>query len=309
MSNNILEVKNLSVLIKERFLVKNVTFSLEKGKTLAIIGEDRSGKTSLIKAIDGALPISQGQILIDGKDIKLNREVLSDVSLCLDPPMFFKFQSVYENMKYLTSLSNKFDKEKIKEVLEKVGLSDKIKTKVLFLSYFEKKLLSLTLAFLVHPKLMLLDQPFKALPVKQIELIKNWIRQLQKEGTTVIISSTKYENVSDFCDQFIFMEHRQLVKMLTHAQCEKFTSKKTYAFIEAKYPHYAGKVVIDEFGLDVKILVRKLLFEADEDKTAEIVKFLSKKKIKIFKAGFLQNKAEKIFAELAPFYKKEEVQE
>lgn len=309
MENKILEVKNLSVLIKERFLIKNVTFSLEKGKTLAIIGEDRSGKTSLIKAIDGALPISQGQVLIDGKDIKLNREVLSDVSLCLDPPMFFKFQSVYENMKYLTSLSDKFNKQKIEDVLKKVGLFNKIKTKVLFLSYFEKKLLSLALAFLTQPKLLLLDQPFKALPVKQIELVKSWIRALQKQGTTVIISSTKYENVSDFCDQFVFMEHRCLVKMLSNEECERFTSTKTYAFIEAKYPHFAGKLVIDNFGLDVKLLQRKILFEADEDKTAEIVKFLSVKKIKIFKAGFLQNKAEKIFAQLAPFFKKEEVEQ
>ncbi len=306
MENKILEVKNLSVIIKDRFLVQNVSFSLEKGSILGIIGEDRSGKTSLIKAIDGALPISQGQILIDGNDIKLNRQVLSDVSLSLDPPMFFKFQSVFENMKYLTSLSNKFNKSKIEEVLTKVNLIDKINTKVLYLSYFEKKLLSLALAFLTTPKLLLLDQPFKTLPVKQIEIIKGWIKKLQKQGTSIIISSSKYDNVADFCDNFVFMEHRKLVKTLSNSECEKFLSKKTYAFIEAKYPHFAGKLIIDNFGLDVKILVRKVLFEADEDKTAEIVKFLSVRKVKIFKAGFLQNKAEKIFAELAPFYKKEE---
>lgn len=306
MENKILEVKNLSVLIKERFLVKNISFSLEKGRSLAIIGEDRSGKTSLIKAIDGALPISQGQILIDGKDITLNREVLSDVSLCLDPPMFFKFQSVFDNMKYLTSLSNKYDKSKIEEVLKKVNLFDKIKTKVLMLSYFEKKLLSLALAFLTKPKILLLDQPFKTLPTKQIEQIKQWIKQLQSQGTSVVISSRKYEDVEDFCDNFLFMEHRTMVKMLNKNECEEFSNSKTYAFIEVKYPHYAGKLVIENFDLDVKILVRKILFEADEDKTAEIAKFLTSKKIAIYKAGFLFNKAEKIFAELAPLYKKEE---
>ena len=309
MNNKILEVKNLSVLIKERFLVKNVSFSLEKGKSLAVIGEDRSGKTSLLKAIDGALPISQGQIFIDGKDIKLDRSVLSDVGICLDPPMFFKYQSVFENMKYLTMLCDKYDKSKIEDALKKVNLLEKAKTKVLFLSYFEKKLISLALAFLTKPKLLLLDQPFKTLPAKETEQIKNWIKELQKNGTTVIISSTKYENVSDFCDEFVFMEHRRLVKILSNSECEKFSTEKTYAFVEVKYPHFAGKAIIDQFGLDVKLLQRKLVFEADEDKTAEIVKYLSGQKIKIFKAGFLHNKAEKIFAELAPFFKKEEISE
>ena len=306
MKQKILEVKNLSVIIKERFLVKNVTFSLQKGKCLAVIGEDRSGKTSLLKAIAGALPITQGQILIEEKDIKLNPSVLSQVGICLDPPMFFKYQSVFENMKYLTSLSDKYDKKKIEEVLKRVNLFEKAKTKVLFLSYFEKKLLSLALAILTQPKLLLLDQPFKALPAKETEEVKAWIKELQKNGTTVVIATTKYELIEDFCDEFFFMEHRRLVKMLTSKQCEEFSTNKTYSFIEVKYPHYAGKVVADEFGLDIKLLQRKLLFEADEDKTAKIVKFLSMRKIKIFKAGFLHNKAEKIFAELAPFYKKEE---
>lgn len=306
MKQKILEVKNLSVIIKDRFLVKNVTFSLEKGESLAVIGEDRSGKTSLLKAIAGALPITQGQIFINGKDIKQNPEVLSEIGICLDPPMFFKYQSVFENLKYLTSLNDKFDKNKIEEILKRVNLIKKAKTKVFFLSYFEKKLLSLALAILTQPKLLLLDQPFKTLPAKETEEIKSWIKELQKNGTTVIISSTKYENVEDFCDEFVFMEHRRLVKMLSNKECEKISINKTYAFIEVKYPHYAGKLVVEQFGLDVKLLERKLLFEADEDQTAKIVKFLSTKKIKIFKAGFLHNKAEKIFAELAPFYKKEE---
>ena len=306
MKQKILEVKNLSVIIKDRFLVKNVSFSLEKGESMAIIGEDRSGKTSVLKAIASALPITQGEIIINDKNIKENPEALSQVGICLDPPMFFKYQSAYENLRYLSSLNNTFNKNKIEEALKRVNLFEKAKTKVLFLSYFEKKLLSLALAILTQPKILLLDQPFKTLPAKETEEIKNWIKELQKNGTSVIISSTKYENVEDFCDKFVFMEHRRLVKSLSNKECKNILLDKTFAFIEVKYPHFAGKLVAEEFKLDVKLLERKLLFEADEDLTAKIVKFLSIKKVKLFKAGFLHNKAEKIFAELAPFYKKEE---
>ena len=60
----VLVVDDLSVLIKERFLVKNVSFSLNQGDVLGIVGEDKSGKTSLIKALVGSMPISDGKVYI-----------------------------------------------------------------------------------------------------------------------------------------------------------------------------------------------------------------------------------------------------
>ena len=65
----ILEIKNLSVLVNERFLVKNVSLSMSEEDCMGIIGEDHSGKTSLIKTITGSLPISDGEVYLFGKDI------------------------------------------------------------------------------------------------------------------------------------------------------------------------------------------------------------------------------------------------
>ena len=70
----VLVVDDLSVLIKERFLVKNVSFSLNQGDVLGIVGEDKSGKTSLIKALVGSMPISDGKVYIyyASSDIQLS---------------------------------------------------------------------------------------------------------------------------------------------------------------------------------------------------------------------------------------------
>ncbi|MGN1200949.1 MAG: ATP-binding cassette domain-containing protein [Candidatus Caccovivens sp.] len=303
---NILEVKNLTVMIKERFLVQNASFAMHKGDCIGIVGEDKSGKTSLLKAISGSLPISDGQVLIDGKDILEDKSALSEVNICLDPPVFFKFQTVFNNLQYLSMLKGDVDKEQIIKVLNQFGLAHKMKRRVLFLSYFEKKLMALALAFLTEPKLLLLDEPFKGLPADKIKELKEDISLISSRGTSVIISSRHLEHLEDVCKNFIFMEDRRIKEILSLKDCEKYSTHTTYAFVSVKYPHYCGKLIQDNFNLDVKLYGKKVLFIADEDQTAEIVKFFTQNRIAVYKAGYLSRKSEKIFADLAPYFKEEE---
>lgn len=304
-NKSVLVVKNLSVLIKERFLVKNASFTVERGQCVGIIGEDKAGKTSLIKAIAGALPITDGSVVLDGENIYVGSPALKHINICLDPPVFFKFQTVLNNIQFLSGLSNNNDKEKIIKVLNKFNLAHKIKDKVKTLSFYEKKLMALALAFLTEPKLLILDEPFKGLPDEKIAEIKTYIKEIQAKGTAIIISTRSIEKLKDMSNLFMFMEKRAITKVLTYTQCETL-SDKTYAFIAVKYPHYCGKAIMDNFQLKVKLLDNKVLFEADEDTTAEIVRYFSKNNIAIYKAGYLSKQSEKIFGNLAPYYKEEE---
>ncbi len=305
-SEVVLEVKNLSVLIKDRFLVKNASFSINKGECWGFIGEDKSGKTSLLKAISGSLPIIPGQAFIFGKDIYDNKKVLTNVSTCFDPPVFFKYQSVYENMRYLTSLRGKLDKEKIIQVLNKFDLTHRLNTKVLLLPYFEKKLMSLALAFMYEPKLLLIDEPFNNIPEDKTKIVKEAIEEIRAKGTTVLMTSRKIENLDGECEKFVFMENREILKIMTAEECESMIELKTYAYVKVKYPHYVGTLIRDNFNLRVKLLDSRVLFDADEDTVAQIVYFLSSNKIAVYRAGYLNRKAEKIFAELTPYYKEEQ---
>ena len=304
-NQNFLEVQNLSVIIKERFLVKNVSFSMKKGACYGIVGEQKSGKTSLIKAISGSLPISPGQVFIDGQDIFLNKKVLRRVSTCFDPPVFFKYQTVFENMKYLSHLSESYDKVKIMRALNKFNLAHKARTRVKNLSYYERKLMGLAVGLVTNPDLLLIDEPFKNLPEKHLNLVYDTLNQFRKEGKTLIITSENLEGVEKFCEKIIFVEGRQIKDILENKQIFKFTDDKDYAFVKVKYPHYIGKLLSDEFGLRVKLLDKRIIFEADEDKVAEIVHFLTKKRLAVYRAGYLNRSAEKVLAGLTPFFKEE----
>ena len=302
MKETILDIENLSVIIKERYLVKNVSLSVDEGEAIALVGGDGSGKTSLLKTITHSLPITEGNIFVCGRNVT-EKESYSNVGISLDPPVFFKFQTVFNNLAYLTKISGNFDKIGILDALKSVGLERRAKVLVLFLSYAEKKLMSLALAFLAKPKLLLLDEPFKSLSKKQCEIVKSQIKKLQEQGTAVVISTCTLEDVSDICSKYYFMENRQITKTVENTDVVEYLTDKEMAFVEVKYPHYVGKMIIESFNLHVKLLGNKVVFDTDEDTLAKIVVELSGSKITVFKAGYLNSYAEKVLASLTPYFK------
>lgn len=302
MKETILDIENLSVIIKERYLVKNVSLTVDEGEAIALVGGDGSGKTSLLKTITHSLPITEGNIFVCGRNVT-EKESYSNVGISLDPPVFFKFQTVFNNLAYLTKISGDFDKIGILDALKAVGLERRAKVLVLFLSYAEKKLMSLALAFLAKPKLLLLDEPFKSLSKKQCEIVKSQIKKLQEQGTAVVISTCTLEDVSDICSKYYFMENRQITKTVENTDVVEYLTDKEMAFVEVKYPHYVGKMIIESFNLHVKLLGNKVVFDTDEDTLAKIVVELSGSKITVFKAGYLNSYAEKVLASLTPYFK------
>lgn len=302
MKETILDIENLSVIIKERYLVKNVSLTVDEGEAIALVGGDGSGKTSLLKTITHSLPITEGNIFVCGRNVT-EKESYSNVGISLDPPVFFKFQTVFNNLAYLTKISGNFDKIGILDALKAVGLERRAKVLVLFLSYAEKKLMSLALAFLAKPKLLLLDEPFKSLSKKQCEIVKSQIKKLQEQGTAVVISTCTLEDVSDICSKYYFMENRQITKTVENTDVVEYLTDKEMAFVEVKYPHYVGKMIIESFNLHVKLLGNKVVFDTDEDTLAKIVIELSGSKITVFKAGYLNSYAEKVLASLTPYFK------
>lgn len=308
-NKEVLKIDNITTLIKEKFLVKNISFSLHVGEVLGIIGEDKSGKSSLLKVITGALPVTEGDIYLDGISIIRNQKLQREIDICLDPPMFFKFQTVVDNMKYISSLNDEFKMNDINEILEKFDLLDKKNVAVRKLNFFEKKRMALALAFLCPAKVVILDEPFKNLDDSFKSKLKAYIKKLSNAGTSFILTGRTTDDLEDLCHTFMFLENKQIKNIMTNKDVKNFSNDTVYTFIKTKTPNYAGKLIIKNYGLDVKILNnRVLLLNIDEDKTAETIKFLSSNKIEILSAGIISNKAEQIFASLTPYFKEEDAE-
>ena len=202
----ILDVCNLTKSYGNFVALKNISFSVEEGVIVGLLGKNGAGKTTLMKTILGLLCNYDGQIkfegkLIDHREAKTMRKISSLVDV-----KFYEDMTAYENLNYLLmadqGLKKMNRKKRIIELLEMVGLENNINDKVKSFSFGMKQRLALAQTFLHDAKLIILDEPFVGLDPVGIEFMKNMLRDMRKEkNVTIIFSSHQLEEVSDLADE------------------------------------------------------------------------------------------------------------
>ena len=299
--NIVLEIKNISSYVNKKFLVKEASFSLHSGEICAVIGDDRSGKSSLCKLIAGALPLSNGEIFVEGKNLKKHPSLRSEISVALNPPIFFKFQSVIENIKYLLKLRGKYNHKKVVEMLNKFSLLEKMNARVFSLTESEKKKLSFVTALSCDAKVYIFDEPLLNLTDADKEIFFEQIKEL-KNCAVMIIGNNK-EDFEDIANTFIYLSNKEMAHIEANEKYKNFNQKR-YSFILTKQPNFAGKVIKENKNLDVLIEENKALFpKVSENELEEILKLLVEKKITIYSAGFKENGIEQVAENQKKYFK------
>lgn len=190
-----IEVVNVVKYYDNRAVVNNVSFMINDGSFVSIVGKSGSGKTTLINMIGAMLLPDSGKILIDGKDIiSLNDK---EVALYRNKSIGFVFQnfhleptySVYENITLPMEISgNRRNlKNRAKEVLDMVGMSDYINKKVTTLSGGEQQRICIARAIIQQPKIILADEPCGNLDTYNSNIIMKLLRRISDNGGTVLL--------------------------------------------------------------------------------------------------------------------------
>lgn len=190
-----IEVVNVVKYYDNRAVVNNVSFTINDGSFVSIVGKSGSGKTTLINMIGAMLLPDSGKILIDGKDIiSLNDK---EVALYRNKSIGFVFQnfhleptySVYENITLPMEISgNRRNlKNRAKEVLDMVGMSDYINKKVTTLSGGEQQRICIARAIIQQPKIILADEPCGNLDTYNSNIIMKLLRRISDNGGTVLL--------------------------------------------------------------------------------------------------------------------------
>lgn len=206
--NTILEISNLTKSYGGFVALHNLSFSINRGSIVGLLGKNGAGKTTLMKTILGLLCRYDGQICFDGNPIQHNNpHIMSKISSLVDV-RFYEDMTAYENLNYLlmadTKMPGKDRKKKILDLLELVGLGNNQNGKVKSFSFGMKQRLALAQVFLHGANLIILDEPFVGLDPVGIEAMKNRLRELQKnEGATIIFSSHQLDEVDDLADEII----------------------------------------------------------------------------------------------------------
>ncbi len=197
---SLIELRNVSKSFKGLPLFENLSVSFEKGKIYGIVGHNGSGKSVLFKMICGFIFPDEGRIFVNGEELGKNKRFPENFGIIIDRPGFLGDKTGFGNLRYLADIQNKISDEKIKEVMEKVGLHYSIKQNVKNYSLGMKQKLAIAQAIMEDQEVLLLDEPFNGLDVDSVENIRNLLKELNKEGKTILLTSHNNEDIEILCE-------------------------------------------------------------------------------------------------------------
>ena len=231
----ILEVKNISRDFGTVRALNNVSFVLEEGKILGLIGDNGAGRTTLLNILSGAFQPSSGSIYFKGKEVRFRspadamRMGISTVHQSFE---LVEIASVWENFFMGRELTRRIgpivylDVEKMKHLTEesvtKYGHKFKIESEIGELSGGQRQIIKVTRAIEANPEVLLLDEPIHGLSVRVINDIFDILRKAKEEkDTSIIITSQWYEQISDFIDDVIVLRRGKIAGQFDEQSADK----------------------------------------------------------------------------------------
>lgn len=204
----ILQIENLNKKYGKKLALNNVTFSLEEGKVLGLLGSNGSGKTTLIKVIAGFHPKTSGTVKICGEEPGIRTKAF--VSYLPDINFLPKWMSVKDAKDYYTDFFLDFRGDTFDEMLETMKLTINLKVKELSKGMQEKLNLALTLSR--DARLYLLDEPIGGVDPVARDMILNSIIDKSMENKTLIISTQLIRDIESIFDDIIILNEGQISK-------------------------------------------------------------------------------------------------
>jgi len=212
-----LDINNISFSYTDTPVIKNLTFSVEKGQNIAIIGESGCGKSTLLKLMYGLYDLNEGQISYQGKPVlgpKYNlipgmpfmKYLAQDFDLS-------PFETVAENVgKFLSNGFANMKKLRVQELLEMVEMEQFSNVKAKFLSGGQQQRVALIRVLALEPEIILLDEPFSQIDAfRKNALRRNLFRYLKQKEITCIIATHDSTDALSFADQAIVMRSGEII--------------------------------------------------------------------------------------------------
>lgn len=196
-------------------VLKDLSFSVQEGEIFGLLGPSGAGKTTILNILTGRLlPDNGTATLWDNHCDKLDASTLQRIGTVLDQDGLYDRLSCYDNMLLYAQLYN-IPRNSIMPVLEKVQLQNASKKTVQQLSKGMRQRLVLARAILHKPSLLFLDEPTSGLDPATMQEIHKLLRALQKQGTTIILTTHNMEEASLLCDTVALLSNGEIVEVGT----------------------------------------------------------------------------------------------
>ncbi|MDD7704138.1 LPS export ABC transporter ATP-binding protein [Campylobacter sp.] len=212
-----LEVKDLEKVIKKTKIINKISLEIKSGEVVGLLGPNGAGKTTTFYMICGLIAPTKGQIFLDGKDISkepLHKRAHLGIGYLPQESSVFKDLSVEENIRLAAEILYSDKKQinaKVEEALELLNIEPIRSRKGLSLSGGERRRCEIARSLVMHPKFLLLDEPFAGVDPIAVSDIKSIIKKLKKLGIGVLITDHSVREMLDSCERaYVIKDGKEL---------------------------------------------------------------------------------------------------
>ena len=276
----ILKCENLKKQVKNKIIVENISFSMDRGDVVGFIGPNGAGKTTTIKLILGLIKLTEGKVYIDGYDIQKNFiKAMEKVGAIVETPDLYMYLNGYDNLKLTANNYKSITKKRINEVIKMVGLENRIKDKVSTYSLGMRQRLGIAEAIINNPELLILDEPTNGLDVEGTIEIRNLIKELSKEGIAILISSHNLTEIDNLCNRIIVIKNGRIITNDTIDNFKTFSNETTYV-LELDHLDNLDQVILN-YKYEI-VSKNKIRVYISKEEMAKLMESLIKNKYQIY---------------------------
>lgn len=245
----ILKINNLTKIYNNNKVIDNVNMRIKKGEIYGFLGPNGAGKSTIMKIILNLVKPTEGEVLVFDKDSnKDNFDILKRIGSLIESPYFYDKLTARENLNLHCEYMGYHNKERIKEVLDFVGLHNIEKKRVCDFSLGMKQRLAIARAIITQPEFLILDEPINGLDPEGIKEIRLIIRELnEKYGTTILISSHILSEIELIADTIGVIKNGRILEEISMKDMQKYNSN--YIELEVNNLEKTGYLIEEEFGI------------------------------------------------------------
>lgn len=237
-----IEIKNVSVRYHDKVVLRDATASIPKGSICGLVGMNGAGKSTLFKAVMNAVPLQSGSVRLEGQTVKSAQKKGTVAYVPQNETIDWNFPVSVEDvvmmgryglMNIFRNVSEK-DKAAVEKALERVRLNDFADRQIGQLSGGQKKRVFVARALAQGASILLLDEPFAGVDAKTEASLVELLRELQKQGVTVLIAAHDLATIGSYCDHIILLKQTVVACGPTKKVFTKENISETYDSVFGK---------------------------------------------------------------------------
>jgi len=296
-----IKVTNLTKNYGQQKALNNISFEIKSGEIVGFLGPNGAGKSTMMKIITGYIPQSSGEVLVNGHTIDAEAiDIRKQIGYLPENNPLYLDMFVREYLMFIAGIY-KLDKkkERVEEMIEKVGLSKESNKRISELSKGYRQRVGLAQALIHDPSVIILDEPTSGLDPNQIIEIRDLILKVGQEKT-VMLSTHIMQEVEAICDKIIILDKGNIVANEQTKNASNIV-KDNSIIIKIEFDKNIDKELLtNQFQITELINTQDNIWilKTQKDIRAELFEFAVKENIKVLSMQIIEKTLEEIFQEI-----------